>query len=371
LGLAVVLIVSAQCLRSARRRRAALLLSYVEQSVRLNLPLPQMLEASAKSETPPVARRLRLLRAAIEDGSPIGDALHVAAPETPPRVVEMSDAAERNGRLRETLGRLLRNERPLGRRNPAGAAFARAYAAVLVSVMGLVLMALMVFVMPKFEQILKDFREPMPPVTAGMIGASRVLAVPLGAVALLAFLWMCGRAARDVLVARPLPAAAKGLLDRVIWYLPIAGRIARDRGLADAFYLIADAVEIGRPLDQAILEADRPHVSALLRERLARWSDALAAGMPPDAAARAAGMPRLVHGLLATAQPSGFTADVFNFLARYYESRFSRAALLVQNAVLPAIAICAGAVVCATALAVFIPMLRMLDHVSNIPRFTP
>jgi len=371
LGCAVVLIVSAQCLRAARRRRAALLLSYLEQAVRLNLPLPQMLEASAKGETPPVARRLRMLRAAIEDGSSIGDALQVAAPETPGRVVEMSNAAERNGRLRGMLARLLRDERTLGRRDPAGAAFARVYASVLVSVLALVVLALVVFVMPKFEQILKDFGEPMPAVTAGVIGASRVLPIPLGAVALLAFLWMCGRAARDALVARPLPAVAKGLLDRVVWYVPVAGRMARDRGLADAFHVVADAVEVGRPLDQAILEADRPHLNAVLRERLANWSDALAAGMSPDAAARAAGMPNLVYGLLATAQPSASTPEVFQFLARHYSSRFSRAALLVQNAVLPAMAILAGAVVCATALAVFLPLLRLMDRISQIPRFTP
>src|SRR5688500_3762939 len=48
--------------RTMRKRRGAQVLSYVEQAVRLNLPLPRMLWAAESSEHGPLRRRLRDVR---------------------------------------------------------------------------------------------------------------------------------------------------------------------------------------------------------------------------------------------------------------------------------------------------------------------
>ena len=86
---------------------------------------------------------------------------------------------------------------------------------------------------------------------------------------------------------------------------------------------------------------------------------------------RAASLPDLVSGLLAAAQVHGGAEDVFRFLWRHYHSKFSRAALLLQSAVLPAIAIVGGAIVATVALSVFLPMIRMTDHVGAFPAIRP
>jgi len=365
--LAVLFIITGRSLATARRRRAAMMLALVEQGVRLNLPLPPMLRSAARGESGIVQQQLNALAAGIEDGKPIAEALAAASPCTPRRVVELCAAAERNGTLGTVLPRLIRDERALARRDPASGALARAYAAIVVCGLATVIGALATLVMPKFEQIFKDFGMPMPPLTRTVMSVAGALAPPLAGVAGVAMVWMIGRGMRDALLPRPLVLPLNNLFDRIVWLTPIAHALAGDRGMGDTCHVIADALEVGRPLDAAVLEAEHLHLNAVLRGRLGRWASGLAAGVAPAVAARDAAMPAAVVGFLAAALPGGSAADTFRFLGRYYDSRFSRAATAVRSVVVPAMALVAGVVTAATALAVILPLVQLIDHTGPYP----
>ena len=91
----------------------------------------------------------------------------------------------------------------------------------------------------------------------------------------------------------------RGIRDRIVWATPVAHGIARDRGLADAFDLIAGAVQNGMPIDRAFAEAANLEINAALRDRFERWAQAILGGASLADAARAARMPRLVAAMLA------------------------------------------------------------------------
>src|SRR5213078_3798950 len=88
---------------SVRRRRAASVLSYLQQAVRLNLPLPRFLYAAQRSEHGKTAYRLAILRERIEDGMPLATALQFTAPEVDKRELAWIGAAERLGRLPQAM----------------------------------------------------------------------------------------------------------------------------------------------------------------------------------------------------------------------------------------------------------------------------
>src|SRR3954452_12509126 len=67
----VVSLLTVQSRLAFRKRRAAIVLSYLEQAVRLNLPLPRFLTAAAASEDAVTGRRLIALRDRLEVGSPL------------------------------------------------------------------------------------------------------------------------------------------------------------------------------------------------------------------------------------------------------------------------------------------------------------
>src|SRR4051812_12338639 len=64
-----------------RRRRGAAVIAYLEQAVRLNLPLPRMLAAARRSEGGVLGERLGSLQKLLEGGTTLGTALRIAVPE--------------------------------------------------------------------------------------------------------------------------------------------------------------------------------------------------------------------------------------------------------------------------------------------------
>src|SRR5205085_9624302 len=88
-------------------------------------------------------------------------------------------------------------------------------------------------------------------------------------------------------------------------------------------------------------------------------------------AAREAGLPRLVVGMLATTSARGAAdaAGTFEFLARYYDGRFSRAAALLEGAMIPAMVFFFAFFVVSAALGMFIPLIDLLNRVGDLSGF--
>jgi len=76
-------------------------------------------------------------------------------------------------------------------------------------------------------------------------------------------------------------------------------------------------------------------------------------------AARSAGMPALLTGMLATVHGSDDLANVMAFLGRHYEYRFSRLSEVLRAAAIPCFVFTVGAMVLLVELSVFQPMIAM------------
>ncbi len=73
-------------------------------------------------------------------------------------------------------------------------------------------------------------------------------------------------------------------------------------------------------------------------------------------------MPAIMIGLIGPANTTPDLSNVFRFLARYYDAQFSRAALLLEGAVIPGISIVFGAATLFVALSVYLPMIEIMKH---------
>ena len=360
----ILVAICARCVAAYRRRTAGLLVGYLEQAVRLNLPLVPLLSAVERGESESLRPRLAALRLTLEQGAPVGEALQTAAPGADPRTVELLVAAERNGALPQALARLWRDELrgADADRDPGRGAALQAYSLGVVFTIAGLTWLIAIFVMPKYHQIFRDYGIALPGVTLTMNRAIAALGAPLVVIAALGIVWLVSRSLRQLLRPRPARSPLQHLWDRAAWWTPIVGRLSHDRGLADALHAVADAVEAGRPAPDALAEAQLAHVNVVLRDRLARWATLVSEGESFAGAARRAPMPRLVVGLIATAQPADLV-NALRFLARYYQGRFSRLTLLLRAAAAPALALLFGAVVAAVALGVVLPMVRLMDAI--------
>jgi type IV pilus assembly protein PilC len=235
-------------------------------------------------------------------------------------------------------------------------------AVVITSVLAMV----MIFVIPKYETIFKDFGLKLPAVTQLTLDVARVFGpIILAAVSAAVLIWtglslwqMFHPQRLGVLVGR-------GVRDRIVWATPVAHGIARDRGLADAFDLISGAVRSGLPIERALDEAAQLNINSVLRERFERWSQGMAGGATLADAARAAPMPPLVTGMLVGVRGTEAAGEVFAFLARYYHTRYSRTAALAAGAAVPVTVFFFAALVTVVALSLFTPIISLINNLSS------
>jgi type II secretory pathway component PulF len=324
------------------RQQSAVVLAYVEQAVRLNLPLPQLLLAAEASEPRWIAHRIGRLRQQLDQGKSITDSLRMAVPATGRRTLALVGAAERIGRLGPELDRLVREQQRPPEWNIANRSFLRSYPAAMIIVIVFILFLIMVFVMPKFVQIFHDFRVPLPPLTQIVIHqASYPNAMIWTMVAI------CGCV---------LTVIGQGLGHRIDWISP-ARWFASSRDLADICHVIAGNLEAGQPFNSAIRDAGELAIGGPMRHKLRRWADGIEQGMPVKDAATNAGMPALIAGLTTT-------AEGFAFLSRYYAGKFSRLMIFLRASAIPAMVFAFGIIVAIVALSLFLPLVALINSVS-------
>jgi len=365
---ALLLFVTARTVQMARHRRAMIVLAHLETVVRAGLPLAQTLRNWRDSESEGVARLLSRVAEALEDGAPIAEALVSARADLPWRVIDRLAAAERAGRIVPAITEVLAHERRRQQRDPVHWPFVKTYAIVLLMCVPGIIMVLSIFVMPKFQQIMKDFHQPPPASMMWVIAISRGVAPLVTTLGVILFL-VAGQVAVEQL-GRPnmrpwqlRHGLMRTMIGHLRWMLPIVGTLDRDRGMADVMGTVAEALEAHRPLHLAVAEAHQPHLNAVLAERVNQWGQGIAAGLSPGAAAARAGLPAIVSGMLGTKHPAPNVAGVCRFLERYYRSRFSRLETLIRESGVPILALCGGAAVVLVALAIFQPIIVLLQSV--------
>src|SRR5690606_2223780 len=143
-------------MKRVRRRRGSMVISYLEQAVRLNLPLGPWLEAGMASERGALQQRLADLRLMLAQGLPVWRSADLSVLELSERQVAVIGAGERSGRLGAALRRLVREERRDSATEGPETAFRVVYPTIMAIMLLLVVSMLMIFVMPKFESIFMD-----------------------------------------------------------------------------------------------------------------------------------------------------------------------------------------------------------------------
>ena len=357
----LMLLIVARVAQRLKRHHAQMVMQYVEQILRLNLPLSLMLSAAEASETGGTARRLRWLRWAIEDGESIGEGIASTLPEIEPRHTSAWLAAERLGRLPALVTSWTRRQRRAVAQQDPDITYSWSYAIVLVIFTALLAGGMSVFLAPQYEEIFDDFVVTLPAVTRVTFDAMPLIAPLMLPLAILAAMAAAGYALRIMLHSpdrRPMPGGA--IIGTLLWHLPVVHGVQRDRGMAEACELVAEAVAAGHPLHQALAQAGELRINPVLGRRLAAMARQLEAGASlADAAAGR--LPGVAAQVLATAEASAEPANVFRFLHRYFRYRVSRLAELARATVLPAIVMVMALVVGWLCVAFFYPLVVLMS----------
>ena len=357
-------------LRRIRQQRANIILTYVEQATRLNLPLTQTLRAAELSHFGPLRWRLAKINGLLSMGYSLGDALGQGVPEISTRTIGRLLAADQLGQLPTTLHQILLEERTRRENTVDSDILYRFYLISLSLFLFIIVTGLMIFVVPKFRVIFNDFGVALPQSTQYLLNFADWFYDSYGWLWLLPpllflFLYLISRSLRNTFIARVIHSPLQPLFDWLAWYFPITRYLALSRGLTDVCQTLADALEAGLSLPSALEKLAPLDLNPGLRIQLDKFAHGLQGGLSLAPAAAAAGLPSLMIGFLSTAETSATTPAIFRFLARYYRARFSHAIILAQATFQPAMVMTAGVLVGFVVYAFFIPLVKLIDSVAG------
>ena len=361
LVLGFILLCSA--LRRLQTERKCRLLNYLKLATAQNLPLPEFLDALRKGEGPTIGRRAEQIAEELRMGGGLGEALMAHVPDIPLHQSAVIWRGEQAGRLGEAVAHVADNEMNRSRatqsnRNDVALQYALFIFIVLLGMASVV----GAFILPKFVEIFIDFDTPIPRFTALLIDWVAVFSPVLLLVSVIALLGVIGWSMHGLFhPSEKIIGPMRRLLEPVLWRIPVLCEGFRSRALADACFMIEQAMRAGRPLPDAIEAARHPLQSRVMDKRLQRFAHGLRQGQSMTDAARAAGLPALFVGMLGTASAATQPADVFAFLCRYYTERVSPAEALLKAAALPLATLIAAICVAWFVFSIFYPLIVLIE----------
>jgi type II secretory pathway component PulF len=362
-----IILIGFVLLGSAARRmqieRKCRLLNYLKLATAKNLPLPEFLDTLRNGEGYGVGTRAGLIADDLRLGFGLGEAMINHVPEVPLHQSAVIWRGEQAGRLSESVARVADNASSLSRDTPSARNdIALQYALVVfIALLGLTSLVGM-FVLPHYVEIFEDFQADYPAITKYTWDWVAVFSPVLLVVSIIALLGIIGWTTHGLFHTSELFfGPLRRVMEPLWWRVPVLSSAYRNRALADACFMIEQAMRSGRPLPEAIESARHPLQSSVIDKRLDRFAQHLRQGQSLTDAAKAAKLPPLVVGMLGTASAASQPADVFDFLCRYYTERVSPLEAMLKAAMLPLATLLAATCVAWFVFSIFYPLVVLIE----------
>ncbi len=344
--------------RGVRARDLAVFTRQLGTLLRAGMPLLRALEALARQQRNP-----RLLQVVESLGERIksGDALS-AAMARHPRVFDalylnMVRAGEAGGQLDVVMERLARfQEKSLQVRGKVIAALV--YPAVVLGVAGAILAGLLVFVVPRFQQIFADLLKgaPLPPLTQAVLAVSALArqhaALGLG---LAGMAWVSFQYFRRTRTGRR-------MLDTLVVRLPLFGDLLLKAIIARFGRTLGTLLSSGVPILPALLITRDTCGNVRVAEAVLRVHDRVKEGAPvarPLESTRV--FPPVVTSMIDVGEQTGQLPEMLNKVADIYEDEVDNAVAGLSSLIEPILILFLALVVGTIVIALFLPIIRIVQ----------
>jgi type IV pilus assembly protein PilC len=345
-------------LRPVGARELAVFTRQLGTLLRAGMPLLQALEALARQQR---NERFRQVVESLAGGIKTGDTLSGALTRHP-RVFDrlylsMIKAGEAGGVLDVVLDRLARfQEKSLHVRGKVLSAMV--YPAVVLGVAAVILVGLLVFVVPKFQQIFADLLKgaPLPPLTQAVLAVSdlvRSQALPVAGVLVAG--WLGFRYFRRT-------ASGARLVDTVLVRLPLFGDLFLKAVIARFGRTLGTLLSSGVPILPALVITRDTCGNARVAAAIMRVHDRVKEGAPvarPLEATRV--FPPMVTSMIEVGEHSGQLPEMLNKVADIYEEEVDNAVAGLSSLIEPILILFLALVVGTIVIALFLPIIRIVQ----------
>ncbi|MCL2638864.1 MAG: type II secretion system F family protein [Oscillospiraceae bacterium] len=294
-------------------------------------------------------------RTEVEKGESLAGAMRVNRNIYSDIFVTMVEAGEASGSLETSFTRMAeRFEKDAALK--ANMKKATIYPASLAIVAIAVVAALLVFVIPSFEDMFTDLEQELPPLTVVVLEASNF-------VLSFWYLILAGIALLIIFVVNAAKSkAGTRLLGKFVLKLPLFGNLVTKTACARMSRTLSTLIAAGIPLIEAIDITAATMSNIHFKNALLAAKEEVAMGNNlSEPIQRSAMFPPLVHHMLKIGESTGGIEGMLNKLADYYDEEVKNVTQSLMAAMEPAIIIVMAGIVGTLIISVLLPMGAMYD----------
>ncbi len=326
------------------------------------LPLLRGLTVLAKQEKDLVLRNtINSLADAVQGGSTFSESM-----SQHPRIfnklyVNMVKAGELGGVLELVLNRLAEFQEKAQRiKNKVVSAMAYPVI-VLVIAMG-IMMFLLAFIVPKFEQIFNDMLQgkPLPALTQLVINASNVVKGN--------FLAIVAVIVGIIIVYKLIARTEKGRwwIDRILLRAPLFGDLARKSSISRFSRTLGTLVTSGVPILQALNITRDTAGNAIVADAVTKVHDAVKEGESIVAPLEASGVfPPMVISMVDVGEETGQLPEMLLKIAEVYDDEVDNAVEGLTSLLEPIMIVFLALIVGTIVIALFMPLITIIQELQN------
>ena len=326
--------------------------------LKAGMPLLRGLEVLGRQEKNTAFRGvIEAIAGSIKSGSTLSEAM-LPHPRIFDRLyINMIKAGEAGGVLDTVLDRLARFlEKSLLLRGKLVTAMV--YPVIVLAVAVAILAGLMVFVVPKFQQIFADLLKgaPLPPLTQAVLNVSDLVRHnTLAALGLGAATWMAFHFFRRT------PAGARAV-DTLVVKLPLFGELILKAVIARFSRTLGTLLSSGVPILPALLITRDTCGNARVAGALTVVHDRVKEGSPVARPLEATAVfPPLVTSMIEVGEHSGQLPDMLNKVADIYDDEVDNAVAGLSALIEPVLILFLALVVGTIVIALFLPIIRIVQ----------
>ena len=233
------------------------------------------------------------------------------------------------------------------------------YPAVVIAVALLVSAILLIFVVPQFEAVFKQFGADLPAFTKIIVGASRFMVsnwyIVFGAVfaAIFGFIFFKKRS-----------LAFQHFIDRVILKVPVIGQIMHNSAIARFARTLAVTFKAGVPLVEALDTVAGATGNTVYEKAVHRVRDDVSVGYPLNMSMKQVNLfPHMVIQMTAIGEEAGALDAMLFKVAEYYEQEVNNAVDALSSLIEPFIMIFIGGIIGAMVIGMYLPIFKLASVV--------
>jgi type IV pilus assembly protein PilC len=229
------------------------------------------------------------------------------------------------------------------------------YPAIVIAVAILVSCILLMFVVPQFESVFKNFGADLPAFTQLLVNASRFM---------VAYWWMLllilGGSIFGLIVVYKRSEKVQHFVGRMLLKLPVVGNILRQSAIARFARTLGVTFKAGVPLVEALDSVGNATGSVVYNDAVKRIREDVAVGHQLQLAMRQTNLfPNMVVQMVAIGEEAGALDAMLFKIAEFYEQEVNNAVDALSSLLEPLIMVVIGTLVGSMVIGMYLPIFKL------------